>query len=514
MSNDDFLVFSEEPEAAEEILTEFWHVLVIDDESEIHSVTRLALRNTIILGKSIKIHSAYSAAEAKKMLLENDIYAMAFVDVVMETDRAGLDLISWIRTEHNNTHIRLVLRTGQPGQAPEKDVIANYDINDYKAKTELTATKLYTLSYSCLRAYRDITSLYENKKGLESIISSSNKIFTHQSISDFTHTVLQQLCTLFNIDADDLFSKVNFIAASQAQNSSKIIAATGRFSEYLNHSLDDVIHQLGDKNTVEQCSQVGQHFGDNFFVGVYESRLAGRNLFFIEGTKELEGLERQLIEVFGTNIGVAFDNQAMFAEVELTQREMVYRMSEAVESRSKDTSNHVKRVALTCQCLGKALGLPDKDVATLYKASPLHDIGKIAIADHILNKPGKLTDDEWAIMQNHAQIGRDILASSELEVLSAGAVIAGEHHENWDGSGYPNRIKGENIHIYGRIASIADVFDALINKRCYKSAWSIGDTLDFFKEMSAVKFDPALVALLFEHLDDLIEIQEKYNDHP
>ncbi len=516
MNNDDILVFIDDSEEVQEqssnTIDDFWHVLVVDDEAEVHSVTRLALKNVEILGKKLEIHSADSAKQAKEILQSNIPFAMAIIDVVMESDKAGLDLVSWIREVDKNYHIRLVLRTGQPGQAPEKQVIAEYDINDYKEKTELTSSKLYTLTYACLRAYRDIKALYENKKGLETVIKSSNKIFAHQSFNEFTQGVLQQLCALLHIKTSAVFSKVNFVAASHSENRSKVIAATGRFSTCINHHLNDVIHKLGDKTLKDVCNKGGHYFGVDFFIGVYESHLDGNNLFYIEGVENLNDLDRQLIEIFGTNIGVAFDNQAMSEEMEVTQRELIYRMSEAVESRSKETGNHVKRVALTCQYLARAIGMNDKEVGILYKAAPLHDIGKIAIPDHILNKPGKLNDEEWQKMKTHAQIGVDILASSELAVLSAGAIVAGEHHENWDGSGYPKGLKGEEIHIYGRIVAIADVFDALVNKRCYKPAWSIEDVVDFFKQMASVKFDPNLVELVFENLDDLVAIQDKHID--
>jgi len=516
MNNDDVLVFTDESDEDkhfnEESIDDYWHLLVVDDEVEVHKVTQLSLKNTEILGKRLKIHLADSAKQAKELLHSNTPFAMAIIDVVMETDKAGLDLISWIRDVKQNHHIRLVLRTGQPGQAPEKEVITNYDINDYKEKTELTSTKLFTLTYACLRAYRDIKALYDNKKGLETIVSSSNKIFAHQSLKDFTQGVLQQLCTLSHIDSGEFFSNVNFIAASHRESSSKIITATGRFKKYLHCPLIDVISELGEETLETICNFGGRHFGNNYFIGVYESHLDGNNLFFIEGIENINQLDRQLIEVFGTNIGVAFDNQSMYEEVELTQREMIYRMSEAVESRSKETSNHVKRVSLTCQFLGRAAGMSENEVEILYKAAPLHDIGKIAIPDHILNKAGKLTSDEWEKMKTHAQIGYDILSSSELTVLRAGATVAGEHHENWDGSGYPKGLKGMEIHIYGRIAAIADVFDALVNKRCYKPAWSIAETMDFIQQMNAVKFDPQLVELVFKHQDELMAIQNKYVD--
>jgi len=492
----------------------YWHLLIVDDDVAIHRVTKLALKKVEILGKKLKFYTAESAEQAKELLQKNIPFSLALIDVVMETSTAGLDLVRWIRDEQKNNHIRLVLRTGQPGQAPAREVIANYDINDYKEKTELTTTKLYSLTYACLRAYRDIMALNNNKQGLESIIKSSNEIFSHQSLNDFTQGLLQQLCTLFRIDAGAFFSNVNFIAASQGQKNSKIIAATGRFSGFLERSLDDLLELLAEKAPKELCIRGGQHFGEDYFMGVYESHLGGMNLFFIEGIKDINNLDRQLIEIFGANIGVAFDNQAMYAEMEITQREMVYRMSEAVESRSKETSNHVKRVALTCQYLANAIGLSDREIDVIYRAAPLHDIGKIAIPDNILNKPAKLTNEEWQKMKTHAQIGYDILGSSELTVLRAGAIIAGDHHENWDGSGYPLGKKGESIHIYGRITSIADVFDALVNKRCYKTAWTIEATMTFFKEMSGVKFDPSLVSILFNNQDEFMKIQDKYIDSP
>lgn len=516
-TKDGFLSFAEDTSSSNNQSTheeeiDFWHLLVVDDEPEVHSVTRLALKGFDFSGKKLKIHSANSAREAKEMLRGEIPFAIALIDVVMETDQAGLNLVRWIRDDRKNLSIRLVLRTGQPGQAPEREVITNYDINDYKEKTELTFNKLYTLTYSCLRAYRDIIALYQNKLGLETIIQSLNKIFAHQSLNDFTQGALQQLCALLHIDTGAFYSNVDAIAASHGEAGSKILAATGRFRVFLHRPLEELLSSLDDHKLKKLFTTGGQHFGDNFFIGVYDSHIGRQNILFLDGVKNASEADKQLVELFGANIGVAFDNQSMFEEVETTQREMIYRMSEAVESRSKETSNHVKRVALTCEYIARALGLSEREVNILYKAAPLHDIGKIAIPDHVLNKPGKLTPDEWEIMKTHAQIGFDILSSSELEILRAGAKVAGEHHENWDGSGYPNGKKGDDIHIYGRITAVADVLDALINKRCYKKAWPISETMGFLREMSGVKFDPTLVDLVFDHQSALLTIQEKYAD--
>lgn len=515
MSNDDLLTFDDELPAADknETISGEWPVLIVDDDPEVHAVTALALKGFTYAGKSLRLDSAYSAEEAKEKFQENVLgYSIALLDVVMESDHAGLDLARWIREDFQDPYVRLILRTGQPGQAPEREVITNYDINDYKEKTELTANKLYTLIYASLRSYRDMIALYRNKKGLESIINSTAQIFSHQSLNDFTQGTLQQISALLYLDQGAVYSELNTFAAMSTRKTNKIIAATGRFSDNISQTLESTLNDKEMHALNKIIEGGGQVFGTDFFIGVYKSRVGRKHVLFLEGFQEISELDRQLIQVFGQNIGVAFDNQCMSEEVELTQREIVYRMSEAVENRSKETGNHVKRMALTSKVLGEAYRLDSHDVEILYKAAPLHDIGKIAIPDHILNKPGKLTPEEWETMKTHAQIGHDILATSELEVLRAGAIISVGHHENWDGSGYPNGTAGKDIPIFARIAALADVFDALINKRCYKHAWDIDDVRNFFVDMKGVKFQPELVSLLFENEAKLLDIQRAYPD--
>lgn len=490
---------------------ERWNLLIVDDDPEVHSVTRLALKGFTFGGRALHIDSAYSGVEARRMLRENQ-YAIALLDVVMETDHAGLELARWIRETLNDAYVRLILRTGQPGQAPEREVITNYDINDYKEKTELTANKLFTLICASLRSYRDMVSLYYNKVGLETIIQSTSKLFSHTTISEFTQGALQQLCALLNLNTGVIYSDLHGIAAEHSSRSSRVLAATGRFKNSIESTLEDVLTEAQLEDIKPILSEGGQYFGEKFFVGVYDSHLERKYILFLEGFHDLTEMDQQLVLIFGQNIGVAFDNHTMFEKVETTQREMIYRLSEAVESRSKETSNHVKRMALTCRILAKYYGLSDRETELLYKAAPLHDIGKIAIPDSILNKPGKLDAEEWEVMKSHAQIGHDILGSSDLEALRAGAILAGGHHENWDGSGYPNGLAGEDIHIYARIASVADVFDALVNRRCYKEAWSLEETVKFFIEMRGVKFEPRLVDVLIDIQDELMDIQKAHAD--
>ncbi len=199
-------------------------------------------------------------------------------------------------------------------------------------------------------------------------------------------------------------------------------------------------------------------------------------------------------------------------EIEETQREVVFTMGAIGESRSKETGNHVKRVAEYSKILALGAGLPKEEAELLKQASPMHDIGKIAIPDEVLKKPAGFTKSEREVMQRHAQLGYEMIKDSSRPLLKAAAIVAYEHHEKWDGSGYPRGLKGEEIHIYGRITALADVFDALGSDRVYKKAWPIEKILSMLKEERGRHFDPKLVDVFFEHLDEILEVRERFGD--
>ena len=199
-------------------------------------------------------------------------------------------------------------------------------------------------------------------------------------------------------------------------------------------------------------------------------------------------------------------------ELEDTQREIIYKLGELGECRSSETGQHVKRVAEYSKLLAIKIGLDEKDVNRLFMSSPMHDIGKVGIPDSILNKNGKLDSAEWEVMKTHAQIGYEILRTSKREILQAAAIVSYTHHERWDGSGYPLGLKGEDIHIFGRITAIADVFDALTSERVYKKAWSLEEVLKLFNEEKGKHFDPNLIDVFMNNLDEILEIKEKFKD--
>jgi len=182
------------------------------------------------------------------------------------------------------------------------------------------------------------------------------------------------------------------------------------------------------------------------------------------------------------------------------------------ESRSKETGNHVKRVAEYSYLLAKLYGLSEEEATLIKEASPMHDIGKVAIPDNILKKPGKLTIEEFEIMKTHARLGYEMLKHSKRPLLQAAAIIAHEHHEKYNGKGYPRGLKGDEIHIYGAITAVADVFDALGSDRVYKKAWSDEKIINLFIEETGEHFHPVLANLFLAHFDEFVKIRDKFKD--
>jgi len=513
--SDEFL-FAAEPEPVHSVSNGSWKVLIVDDEPEVHAVTRLALNDFSFQQKRLEFISAYSGAEAQKILATQPDIAVVLLDVVMETDDAGLKVASYIRETLNNHFVRIILRTGQPGQAPERQVIVNYDINDYKSKTELTAQKLFTVMMSSLRSYRDIISLEQSRQGLEKIINASVDLFSSHSMEQFIDGVLQQLTSVLGCDEDALIVSSSLVAGNMQTTDPHdlvVFAGQGEFERKEGKPIKEVL----DPALLEAFEAALQTkdivYRDNYLVAYCCSKFTQGSLLYVSGLPgPMNENQKKLIELFAQNVQVAYENVQLQHEVEDTQREIVYRLSEAVEQRSVETGNHVRRIAFICYELAKAYGLSELEAEKLMFAAPLHDVGKVGIPDNILNKPEGLNEQEWQVMQTHASIGFNILKGSKRAIVQAGAIIARDHHEKWDGSGYPDGKQGEQIHIYARIAALADVYDALRHRRCYKDAWTLQQVLAEIDSQAGKQFEPKLVTVFKTIVPKLEAILQKYPD--
>jgi len=199
-------------------------------------------------------------------------------------------------------------------------------------------------------------------------------------------------------------------------------------------------------------------------------------------------------------------------KLEQTELELVYMMSTLADKHCEETSGHVERVSEYSRLLARLLGYGEEQAELIKRASAMHDIGKVTTPDHILHKPSKHTDDEFEIMKEHAQAGYEILHKSKLPMMQVASIIAHQHHEKWDGSGYPRGLQGQDIHILGRIVALADVLDALSSSRKYKKGWDLEDIFSFLKSQSGKHFDPRLVNLFMDNFGMFLEIRDKYAD--
>lgn len=515
--SDDFLFADDtEEEVVEELSS--WKILVVDDEPEVHAVTKLALSDFVFQDKKLEFISAHSGAEAKQIFMEHDDIAVVLLDVVMETDDAGLKVAEFIRNEANNYFTRIILRTGQPGQAPERDVIVNYDINDYKSKTELTAQKLFTVVIATLRSYRDIISIEESRKGLEKIISASADLFSIHSLENFIDGIIQQLSSLLGGTTD-----AAYITSALAANDGSEVHGTGDISEFVvftgkseNDKRVKPLEEVVKGKEFEACKKALRTrevvYEDDFVVAYCQSNTEPGSLLYLSGIpRQLNANDEHLIEIFSKHVQLAFENVLLTKDVEDTQKEILMRIGQAMECQLSG-GRHIQRMTMLCELLAREYGMLKDDIDVIKLAVPLHDIGKLKVPVSILAKPGELTNDEIELVREHANAGYNLLKDSNKPIIKTAALLAKEHHEHWDGTGYPDGLKGNDINIYSRIAAIADVYDALRGTRCYKEPWDVDRVVEKFKAERGKHFDPDLVDVLLANINKFEAIIFAYPD--
>lgn len=371
------------------------------------------------------------------------------------------------------------------------DTVINPIVNNDGAITEYIAIRY------------DITELEQYKEILSDELNTKNK-----NIQENINYLRQY---------EDAMGSV--VAVLKTDTNNIITYANNRFCELMEYSLEDLIGidctlLRDDKHkAMLDCEKIKSEFKNKKTV----------NKLFTNITKNGDKLHFNTLfyPVLDINSNITEHLQIMNDVTEIvnldneiisTQKEVINKMGEIVEHRSKETGSHVKRVSEYSRELAMLANLNEEDVNLLYAASPMHDIGKVGIPDSILLKPGPLNEEEWLIMKNHSKVGYDILKNSNRSILKAAAIISYTHHEKWDGSGYPNALKGEDIHIFGRISAIADVFDALGSDRTYKRAWELEKIIDYFKKEKAKHFDPILTDVFLQNIDRMTLIRDKYKD--
>ena len=336
-----------------------WKIAVIDDDLAVHEGTRFALSDYCLNGQSLEILSAHSAAEGRTLMKSNPDIAAVLLDVIMETDDAGLDLVEYIRNELRNETVRIILRTGQPGQAPERRVIVDYDINDYKAKTELTADKLFTSLTAALRSYQQLERMVQTRRGLEIIIDAASTLYDFKSMQRLAEGVLTQIASLLNVDCAGILVLRD---DGTPGDSFSVLAGSGCYSRYMLGETS-VPSMDGDlRSMVEDAFRRRAHeFADQRTV-LYVQTGSGRELVvLLQAPRPLSETDRSLVEIFGSRLSIAFDNVILYQQLHAANTQLEDRVAQ--RTRALTTANN--RLSAQWLRLQRAIGFKNEILGTV-----------------------------------------------------------------------------------------------------------------------------------------------------
>jgi signal transduction histidine kinase len=335
-----------------------WKIAVIDDDHAVHEGTRFALSDYNLNGQGLEILSAYSAAEGQTLMRANPDIAAVLLDVIMETDAAGLDLVEFIRNELHNETVRIILRTGQPGQAPERRVIVDYDINDYKAKTELTADKLFTSLTAALRSYQQLERMVQTRRGLEIIIDAASTLYDFKSMQRLAEGVLTQIASLLNVDCAGILVLRD---SGVKGDDFAVLAGSGCYSRFIGapgpQGLDPDLRQM-----VEDAFRRRKHdFADQRTV-LYVRTGSGREVVvLLQAEHQLSETDRALVEIFGSRLSIAFDNVILYQQL----HEANTQLEDRVAQRTRALMHANRRLSAQWLRLQRANGFKNEILGTV-----------------------------------------------------------------------------------------------------------------------------------------------------
>jgi signal transduction histidine kinase/CheY-like chemotaxis protein len=363
-----------------------WKIAVIDDEPAVHDGTRFALSDYRLNGQGLEILSAYSAAEGRELMRAHPDVAVVLLDVIMESDTAGLGLVEFIRKELKNETVRIILRTGQPGQAPERRVIVDYDINDYKAKTELTADKLFTALTAALRSHQQLQRMVETRRGLEIIIEAASALFDFKSMQRLAEGVLTQIASLLNVDC------AGILVLRESQNAHEtfsVLAGSGCYSRFIGSDVSHIIEQDLRQLVEEAFSRRHHEFSSRRSV-LYIKTLSGREVVVVlEAARHLSNTDRALVEIFCSRLSIAFDNVILYEQLQRANT----RLEERVAARTQDLTNANRRLTAQWSRLRQANSFKSEILGTVAHdlKNPLGVIlGRTEILKEMISGAGAL----------------------------------------------------------------------------------------------------------------------------
>jgi PAS domain S-box-containing protein len=460
-------------------------ILVTDDRPKVLQLVDRAL------GRHYRCDFAANLGQARKKLVSGN-FDLALCDLEM-LGESGFDLAEEIAEEHSDTALILITDRDDPALARQAFGLAGHGVHGYLVKpfwpgqlliTAMNALRRRELEVS-ERSYR--VNLEERRQKI--IDMAPMPIYIKDGSYRYTFAN-EQADELAGRREGDLVGETD--EAIMGPDAVERTRAEDReiFSEGITHRAEETIEIGGVERTFQSVKfPLLDEKGE-------ATAICGISID-VTGQREALHLRDEL----------AIAQQRAIEELRLSRHETVERLTKAIEKRDFSTGQHINRIAKVAAFLGAQLGLGAERVLLLQSAAPMHDIGKIGTPDQILRKPGPLTPAERAKMQRHTVVGHEILANSKSELLRLAARIALTHHERYDGTGYPRRLRGEEIPLEGRIAAVADVFDALLSDRAYRPALSVDETVDILEEGRGTHFDPKIVDALIGSLDEVLRLR-------
>ncbi len=454
------------------------NILIVDDNPKNIQVAANVLKAT-------DLFNIFFATSGKAAILhlEKKAYCLILLDINMP-GLNGYQTADIIRKNEHTKHIPIIFLSADANQESINKGF-EHGGQDY-------VTKPFQ-QHELIHRVRTHVELFLAKKELQNEVDES-------------HVLLEQYKEAIDISA--LVSKTDTNGVITYANEPFCKVSQYSKAELLGQSHGIVRHpDSSDRFYQEMWNTITDK---KVWQGVIKNRAKDGSSYYVDATiVPILNHHNEIIEYISVRTDITKQIQAK-EQILSAQKEIIYTLGEMGELRSKETGDHVNRVALYSALLARHYGLADEEVEMLKMASPMHDIGKVAISDAILLKPGKLSDEEFVQMREHASIGYEIFKKSSHRLLQMAAIISHEHHEKWDGTGYPRGLSGTDISICGRITAVADVFDALSNDRVYKKAWPLEEVIDFMKDESGKSFEPRLVDILLEHIDDILQIKQAH----
>ncbi len=499
-------------------------ILIVDDELIIRE-----LLFDILTEEGFSVEMAPDGETALKFIREENEIAVLFTDIMMPK-MDGITLIH--KAKEMNPGIVPIIMTGyatiETARAAVKEGAYDYVLKPFNI-TEIKTVVSNALERNRLiqenARLKEITELFKISENISSM-RDEEQLFRFILNAALEHTQAKR-GSILEVIEDGKYLKVVVSTGLPSELNGKIIPVdTNTVSGFVVKNIEPLLIEDISQNPDIQNSLIG--LKNTSFISVPLQRKKSE---FIEShpltiseqdviavlnvTDKSDGeifseTDLKVLKIIANHGASAIENARLIREIETAQREIVFTLGEIVETRSRETGSHVKRVAEYSKLLALKLGLSIKEAEILRLASPLHDVGKVGIPDAILNKPGPLTPSEFDVIKTHTTIGYDMLSKTKGVVLQSAAIIALEHHERYDGNGYPNGKKGKDIHIFGRIVGIADVFDALGVERVYKRAWTLNEIKEYFAEQRGKQFDPDLVDTFFSNIEEILQIRERF----